>query len=318
MKYIKELREGERVIEHYFCKKKESRESKAGKTFFSLKLQDKTGVVDTKIWEITNEIAQFEEGDIVKIDGIVSTYNGELQLKVMKLRKSLEGEYEVSNFIPSTEKDVSEMFGKVTSLINNAKNPFIKKLLKGIFEEHADAFKKHSAAMHMHHAYLGGLLEHTLSVAETCMFLGARYKYIDMDLLLAGALLHDIGKIRELSALPQNEYTDDGQMLGHIIIGLEMVTAEIAKIEKFPHETASLIKHCIVAHHGEYEFGSPKIPATPEAMIIHFADNIDAKLTTFAEIYDKDTSPGRWTTFQKSLNRYIRKPNGDQNGGRSS
>jgi 3'-5' exoribonuclease len=155
---------------------------------------------------------------------------------------------------------------------------------------------------------MGGLLEHTLSVAETCMFLGARYKYVNTDVLTAGALLHDIGKIYELSALPQNEYTDDGQMLGHIILGIEMVGAEIAKIEKFPHELASLIKHCIVSHHGEYEFGSPKIPATPEAMILHFADNIDAKLTTFAEIYDKDTSPGQWTAFQKSLGRYIRKP----------
>ncbi|MCL2197913.1 MAG: HD domain-containing protein [Defluviitaleaceae bacterium] len=310
MHYINELREGERLIEHYFCKKKESRESKAGKTFFSLKLADKTGMIDTKIWEITNDIGQFDEGDIVKIDGVVSSYNGEPQLKVTKLRKSREGEYELSDFIPSTEKDVGEMFGKITSLINNVENQFIKKLLQSIFtnEERVDAFKKHSAAMHLHHAFMGGLLEHTLSVAETCMFLGARYKYVDMDLLLAGALLHDIGKIHELSALPQNEYTDDGQMLGHIIIGLEIVGAEIAKIEKFPRETASLIKHCIIAHHGEYEFGSPKIPATPEAMIIHFADNIDAKLTTFAEIYDKDTTPGKWTAFQKSLGRYIRKP----------
>ena len=140
------------------------------------------------------------------------------------------------------------------------------------------------------------------------MFLGTRYKYVDADVLLAGALLHDIGKIHELSPLPQNEYTDDGQMLGHIILGLEMVSAEIAKIDDFPHELASLIKHCLISHHGEFEYGSPKIPATPEAMISHFADNIDAKLTTYGEVVERDSSPGQWTPFQKSLGRYIRKP----------
>jgi 3'-5' exoribonuclease len=310
MRYIKELKEGERIIEHYLCKRKESRDSRAGKTFFSLKLQDKTGLADAKIWEITNDIQPFEEGDIVKIDGSVGSYMGELQLKISKLRLSREGEYDVADFIPSTEKDIGEMFEKIFAMINGVKNSHVKKLLENIFEdeEKAKLFKNHSAAMHMHHAFMGGLLEHTLSVAETCMFLGARYKYVDMDILLAGALLHDIGKIHELAPLPKSEYTDDGQMLGHIIIGLEMISAEIAKIEKFPHELASLIKHCLIAHHGEYEFGSPKIPATPEAMILHFADNIDAKLTSFAEIYDKDTSPGQWTVFQKSLGRYIRKP----------
>ncbi|MCL2576843.1 MAG: HD domain-containing protein [Defluviitaleaceae bacterium] len=311
MRYIRELRENERVIEHYLCKKKESKESRTGKTFLSLRLQDKTGSIDAKVWEITKDIGQFEEGDVVKIDGTVGSYMNELQMKVIKLRRSMEGEYIAADFIPTTEKDVGEMFGKITELIKMVENKFIKKLLENIFiknEECAEIFKSHSAAMYMHHSYMGGLLEHTLSVAETCLFFGGRYKYVDMNILLAGALLHDIGKIYELSSLPQNEYTDDGQMLGHIILGLEMVTKEIAKIDGFPHETASLIKHCIIAHHGEFEFGSPKIPSTPEAMILHFADNIDAKLTTFAEIYEKDTSPGLWTTFQKSLGRYIRKP----------
>ncbi|MCL1883982.1 MAG: HD domain-containing protein [Defluviitaleaceae bacterium] len=311
MRYIKELKENERIIEHYLCKKKESRESRAGKNFFSLKLQDKTGTIDAKIWEMTNDIQQFEEGDIIKIDGTVGSYMNELQLKITKLRKSRDGEYDVAEFVPTTEKDIGEMFEKIISLIKSVKNPHIKTLLENFFikdESRSSLFKSHSAAMHMHHSYMGGLLEHTLSVAETCMFFGTRYKYIDMDILLAGALLHDIGKIHELSPLPQNEYTDDGQMLGHIIIGLEMVAVEIAKIKGFPHEIASLIKHCLIAHHGEMEFGSPKVPATPEAMILHFADNIDAKLTTFSEIYEKDTSPGQWTTYQKSLARYIRKP----------
>ncbi|MCL1845921.1 MAG: HD domain-containing protein [Defluviitaleaceae bacterium] len=308
MKYIKTLLEHERVVEHYLCKKKESRESRAGKSFLSLKLQDKTGVIEAKIWEMTNDIGAFNEGDIVKIDGTVGSYLGELQIKITKLRRSREGEYVASDFIPTTEKDIGEMYDKVSALIKSVKNSFVKTLLKNIFGANEAAFKNSSAAMYMHHAYMGGLLEHTLSVAEICIFLGARYKYVDADVLLAGALLHDIGKIHELSPLPQNEYTDDGQMLGHIILGVEMVSAEIAKIEDFPHEIASLIKHCIIAHHGELEFGSPKIPATPEAMLLHFADNIDAKLTTFADVYDKDTTPGKWTVFQKTLGRYLRKP----------
>jgi len=310
MRFIKDLQDNERVIEHYLCKKKELRESKVGKNFLSLKLQDKTGALEAKVWEITKDIQPFEEGDVIKVDGTLGSYNNEPQLKVFKLRRSTEGEYDMTDFIPTSQKDLGEMFAAISTMIKSVKNPHIKALLENIFKDEArmELFKSHSAAMHMHHSYMGGLLEHTLSVAETCVFLGARYKYVNQDLLLAGALLHDIGKIYELSALPQNEYTDDGQMLGHIIIGVEMVGAEIAKIEKFPHQLASLIKHCIIAHHGEYEFGSPKIPAIPEAMIIHFADNIDAKLTTFAEIYDKDTSPGQWTAFQKSLGRYVRKP----------
>ncbi|MCL2048422.1 MAG: HD domain-containing protein [Defluviitaleaceae bacterium] len=310
MRYIKDLLDGERVVEHYLCKKKESRESKAGKSFLSLKLQDKTGMIDTKIWEITKDIAPFEEGDVVKVDGSVGTFNNEPQMKVTKLRKSTEGEYDIAELVPTTQKDIDAMFAQIMEIIAAVKTPHIRLLLENIFnnEARSELFKTHSAAMLMHHSYMGGLLEHTLSVTETCMFLGERYRYVNMDILAAGALLHDIGKIYELSPLPQNEYTDDGQMLGHIIIALEMVSAEIAKIDKFPHETASLIKHCIIAHHGEYEFGSPKIPATPEAMIIHFADNIDAKLTTFAEIYDKDTGAGQWTPFQKALGRYIRKP----------
>ncbi|MCL2356402.1 MAG: HD domain-containing protein [Defluviitaleaceae bacterium] len=308
MRYIKTLLEHERVVEHYLCKKKESRESRAGKNFFSLKLHDKTGQIDAKIWEMTNDIASFEEGDIVKIDGVVGSYLGELQIKVSKLRRSREGEYVADDFVPSTEKDIPEMFEKISALIKSVKNLQIKTLLENIFRAHEAAFKSSSAAMYMHHAYMGGLLEHTLSVAEICVFLSARYKYVNIDVLIAGALLHDIGKIFEISPLPQNEYTDDGQMLGHIILGLEMISGEIAKIDDFPHETASLIKHCLISHHGEFEYGSPKIPATPEAMILHFADNIDAKLTTFAEIYDKDTTPGKWTAYQKSLGRYIRKP----------
>ena len=311
MRYIKDLQENERIIDHYLCRKKESRESRVGKTFLSLKLQDKTGTVDAKVWELSSDIGPFEEGDVIKVDALVGSYQNELQVKILKLRRSSEGEYKISDYIPTTEKDIGKMYARVKELIDSVSTPCIKALLENIIvtdSTRAEMFRSHSAAMHMHHGYRGGLLEHTLSVTEIALFLGERYKYINMDILLAGALLHDIGKIYELSPLPQNMYTDDGQMLGHIILAVEMISAEIAKIKGFPHELASLIKHCIISHHGEYEFGSPKLPSTPEAMLLHFADNVDAKLTTFGELIDNDATPGLWTTYQKSLGRYVRKP----------
>ena len=311
MRHINELKDGERVIEHYLVRRKETRESKSGKSFLSLKLVDKTGMIDAKIWEMSNSIGDFDEGNIVKIDGTVTTFNNELQLKITKLRRSNEGEYVPADYIPTTTKNIDEMYKQVLAIIKAVKTPHIKTLLKNLLvddKELAEKFKTHQAAMYVHHGFVGGLLEHTLSVAEVAISLGKRYKYVDLDLLVAGALLHDIGKVHELQALPNSEYTDDGQMLGHIVIGIEMISKEIDKIPDFPHETASLIKHLIVSHHGEYEFGSPKLPATPEAMLLHFADNIDAKLTTFAEIYEKDAGLGKWTSFQKSLGRYIRKP----------
>ena len=311
MRYINEIKDGERVIEHYLVRRKESRESRTGKSFLSLKLMDKTGIIDAKIWEMSNSIGNFEEGNIVKIDGTATTFQNDLQLKITKIRRSNDGEYIPSDYIPTTTKDINEMYKQVLTIINAVKTPHIKALLENMLvknKERAEKFKTHQAAMYVHHGFVGGLLEHTLSVTEVALSLGKRYKYVNLDLLTAGALLHDIGKVHELQALPNSEYTDDGQMLGHIIIGIEMIAKEIDKIPDFPHEAASLIKHLIISHHGEYEFGSPKLPATPEAMLLHFADNIDAKLTTFAEVYDKDTSQGKWTGFQKSLGRYIRKP----------
>ena len=311
MHFVKELREGERVIEHYLCKKKENRESKAGKAFLSLKLQDKTGIIDAKVWDLSNDIQPFDEGEMIKIDGSIIIFQNDLQIKVAKLRRSREGEYVPEDYIPSTTKDISEMYSQIVEMIKGVKDPHIKTLLENIIikdEIGAEAFKNHCAAVNMHHAFKGGLIEHTLSVAEICMSLGKRYKYVNLDILLAGALLHDFGKIFEISPLPHSEYTDDGQMLGHIIMCVEIISAEVNKIEDFPHELASLIKHCILAHHGEFEFGSPKLPATPEAMLLHFADNIDAKLTTFSDIIEKDANQGLWSNYNKALGRYIRKP----------
>ena len=310
MKFIAEMKENDHVLGHYLCKFKQSLKTRTGKTYYSLKLQDKTGAADAKVWELTNDIQDFNEGDMIKIDGTALSYQNEIQLKIHKLRRSQEGEYVLSDYIPTTEKNVEEMYAQVVALVESVENIYIKTLLENILikdKDRAVALKSHSAAKAMHHGYMGGLLEHILSVVQICDFMSARYKYINRDLLLAGAFLHDIGKIYELSPMPQNEYTDDGQMLGHIIIGVEMVVVETMKIPDFPHEIASLIKHLIISHHGEYEFGSPKLPSTSEAILLHYADNMDAKLKTIEELLDKDTTPGLWTGYNKALGRYIRK-----------
>jgi len=310
MRYIEELKENDHLIGHFFCKSKQSLKSRSGKTYLSLKLQDKTGVVDAKVWEMNNDIQAFEEGEIIKIDGTVLTYQNDLQIKVNKLRQSQPGEYEPADFIPCTEKDVGQMYSQITEYVGSISHPFIKKLVKNILIDDAEVaqfLKTHTAAKNLHHGFMGGLLEHTLSVTQTCDFLSGRYKYVNRDFLIATAMLHDVGKIYELSALPANEYTDEGQMLGHIVIGAEMITAAANIIEGFPKELLNLIKHSIIAHHGEFEFGSPKLPNTLEAFLLYCADNMDAKAKAYEETIDHDRTPGPWAGYHKMLNRYVRR-----------
>jgi len=307
---VAEIRADEHIIDHYLCRSKQTLKTRVGKTYFSLKLQDKTGTIDAKVWDITHEIKDFDEGDVIKIEADALLYNSEIQLKVHKIRRSMEGEYRLDDYIQTTGNDIDDMYAKVVELIASIENIYLKTLLENILikdEARSAAFKSHSAAKSMHHSYYGGLLEHTLAVAEICGFLGGRYKYANRDLLLTGALLHDIGKIYELSAMPQNEYTDDGQMLGHIIIGVEMIGAEMSGIDGFPHELASLVKHMIISHHGEYIYGSPKLPSFVEALLLNFADNIDAKVQAISDILDADKTPGPWAGYHKILERYIRK-----------
>ncbi|MCL2605484.1 MAG: HD domain-containing protein [Defluviitaleaceae bacterium] len=310
MRYLEDVKENEHVIEHYLCRQKQTLKTRGGKTYLSLRLSDKTGQMDAKIWEMNNDIQSFEEGDMVKIDAQVVTFQNELQLKVIKLRKSLDGEYIPLNYVPTTEKDIGVLYGEVLDFIKSIQHPKLRALLEGILvsdEAQAESFRVRSAAKQMHHSYMGGLLEHTLNVAQICDFMSGRYKHVNRDLLITTALLHDIGKIYELSPMPMNDYTDDGQMLGHITIGVEMVTEEVRKIPDFPRDLASLIKHSILAHHGEYEYGSPKLPSTIEAFLLHYADNMDAKLKSFEEVLDKDSTAGPWTGYQKMFNRYIRR-----------
>ncbi|NDO46949.1 HD domain-containing protein [Clostridium sp. MD294] len=310
MRYINELKEGESVIGHYLCKSRQSLKSRAGKTYLSLKLQDKTGMVDAKVWDMTNDIKTFEENEYIKIDATVVTYQNDIQLNVKRIRRSMEGEYDPADYIPCTEKNIEEMYQKLMSYIKTIENPYIKKLLEAIFYKHpivSKQFKTHSAAKSVHHSYMGGLLEHTLSVTEICDFAAPRYKYVNRDILIASAMLHDVGKLIELSEFPENDYTDDGQLLGHLMIGSELIKDTASDIEGFPKTLESLLKHCMISHHGEYEYGSPKLPKTIEAFILHCADNLDAKTKVFEEMIDNNSNQGNWAGYHKMLQRNIRK-----------
>ena len=308
MKYINELHEGENIIEHYLCKSRQTMKSRNGKNYLSLKLQDKTGMVDAKVWDLNNDIQSFQENDFIKVDAFVTTFNNELQLNVKRVRRSREGEYDPADFVPSTDKNIDEMYDQLMGYIKTMKNPYLKKLLEEIFLRHpviSKEFKYHSAAKAMHHSFRGGLVEHTLSVTQLCDFLAPRYNYVNRDILVASAMLHDVGKVLELSDFPTNDYTDDGQLLGHLILGSELIRDAAAKIDGFPKRLESLMKHCMLSHHGEYEYGSPKLPSTPEAFLLHCADNLDAKTKMIEEALAADSTQGHWAGYNRMLQRNL-------------
>ena len=311
MKYIEELREGENITEHYLCKQKKLMKSKAGKNYISLRLYDKTGIVDGKIWEVNSLIQDFNEGDFIKIDAYVTSYNGDLQLNIRRLRQSSPGEYNPGDFIPTTKYDIDSMFDELKALIDTVKIPYFRELLKNVFINNkslSEEFRVHSAAKSMHHSCMGGLLEHTLSVTRICIKLAEHYsdENINRDLLVTAAMLHDVCKIYELSPFPDNDYTDRGQLLGHIVMCSELVTKEAEKIKDFPSEALLILKHCILSHHGEFEFGSPKLPSILEAFILHMADDLDAKVNMFVGMAEKASGKGPWMGYNHMLGRNIR------------
>lgn len=232
--------------------------------------------------------------------------------------KADEGEYIPSDYLPVSSKDIGKMYTELLGILASVKNPYLRKLLESYFgdADFAKAFRFHSAAKSVHHGFVGGLLEHTLSVAKMCSYFAEAYPMLNRDLLLTAALFHDIGKTKELSTFPENDYTDDGQLLGHIIIGTEMISDHIREIPGFPSKLASELKHCILAHHGELEYGSPKKPAILEAMALNFADNADAKMETMIEVLQNAGDNQGWLGYNRLLETNIRKTS-DGEGGKS-
>lgn len=309
MNYINELREGEMISEVYLCKNKVTATTKAGKNYYSMQLQDKTGIIDAKVWELNNGISHFEAMDYIKVEAQVTSFNNALQLNVKRVRVADEGEYDTSDYMPCTKKNVNDMYKELLAIIDTVSDTYLNTLLKSFFVEDADfvdKFKKHSAAKSIHHGFIGGLLEHTLSVAKICVFIGDSYKAVNRDLLVSAAIFHDIGKIYELSSFPQNDYTDEGQLLGHIVMGTMMISDRIKTIEGFPEVLGNELKHCILSHHGELEFGSPKKPSIIEAVALAHADNLDAKLQSFTEIIEDNNDKSGWLGYNKMFEANVR------------
>lgn len=311
MKFIETLREGERINEIYLCKSKQAALTKSGKPYDNVLLQDKTGTLDAKIWDPGSiGIDEFDALDYIAVTGDVTSFQGNLQLSIKRVRKVGEGEYEPENYLPVSDKDIDEMYQEMMGYIASVKNPYLSRLLHMFFDDaaFAKAFKFHSAAKSVHHGFVGGLLEHTVSVTRNCNYFAQNYPFLNRDLLLTAAMFHDIGKLKELSTFPANDYTDAGQLLGHIMIGAEWIGEKIREIDGFPEVLANELKHCILAHHGELEYGSPKKPALVEALALSFADNLDAKMETVREVLAGVPENNlQWQGFNRLLDTNIRR-----------
>ena len=265
--------------------------------------------MDAKIWDPNNAgIEDFDALDYIEVYGDVTSFQGANQINVKRVRKCREGEYRPEDYLPVSRFPIDDMMRELTGYIDSIGNPYLKRLLQAFFvqdQKFVETFRQSSAAKTVHHGFVGGLLQHTLAVTKLCDFFCTQYPVLNRDLLLTAAICHDIGKTRELSLFPQNDYTDDGQFLGHIVIGSEMIGEKIRAIEGFPPLLAGELKHCILAHHGEYEFGSPKKPAIVEAVALNYADNTDAKMETFTEILENSSETG-WLGYNRLFESNVR------------
>lgn len=311
MRYIETFHEGNHISDIYLCKTKQIQLTKTGKEYGNLILQDKTGTIEAKIWDLSSPgVGEFDAMDYVHIEADVTLFQNANQLNVRRIRTAREGEYVEADYLPVSKKEIGKMYEELLGFVRSVKNPWLNQLLSGYFvedKEFAKAFQFHSAAKTVHHGFVGGLLEHTLSVVKLCDYYAGYYKTLNRDLLLTAAMFHDIGKMQELSRFPENDYTDDGQLLGHIMIGTEMISERICQIPDFPPRLASELKHCILAHHGELEYGSPKKPALLEALALNFADNTDAKMETMIEALAAGGTNKGWLGYNRLLETNIRK-----------
>lgn len=315
MRYINTLQERETIRNVYLCKGKRSAETRNGKPYDDLTLQDKTGTLNGKVWDPNSGgIAEYDEMDFIEVFGDVTSYNNTLQLNIRQIRKVQEGEYNPADYMPTTEKSMDGMYQELLMYGRQVQNPYLRQVIEYYFEkdqEFIQRFKGHSAAKTVHHGFAGGLLEHTLSVVKFCEYMAGAYPILNKDLLYTAAMCHDIGKTRELSAFPKNDYTDEGQLLGHIVIGVEMIGDAIRQIPDFPEKLASELKHCIISHHGELEYGSPKKPAIPEAFALNFADCADARMQSLKEIF-KDKNTRDWIGYNRLFESNLRKSSLDK------
>ncbi len=309
--YVETLPVNEPVTAHFLVLSKEIRQKKTGEPYLSLHLGDRTGEIEAKMWDNVAEVMDtFERDDFLKAKGIVQVYQNRSQFTVHKLRRLEEHEVEFVDYFPSSERDPEEMFAELRAIVNGFTNPHLRALLKSILDDGplTALYKMAPAAKTIHHAYRGGLLEHVLSLCQLSRLMASHYKTIDLDLLLTGAILHDIGKVEELSYARGFSYSTDGQLLGHIILGLRLLHTKFEKLPDFPPKLRTLIEHMIVSHHGELEFGSPKVPIFAEALLLHHLDNMDSKMDAVRGALQRDRLvEGEFTGWIAPLERVLLK-----------
>ncbi|MGA7525208.1 MAG: HD domain-containing protein [Acidobacteriaceae bacterium] len=287
-------RENRDVTGYFAVAAKQVRSGRDGSRYFALMLCDRTGQIDARMWDVTGA-GDFDTGDVVKVRGQVCRYNEKLQIKADKIRQAQPDEYALGDFVPQTERDIEQMWAELEAWVAGLRDPDLKALLEAFLQDAdvARTLRQAPAAKGMHHAWIGGLLEHVLSLMGLCELAAQHYPSVNRDLLLTGVVLHDIGKLRELAWGTSFEYTLEGQMLGHITIGIRMIEEKIAGIPNFPPGKRLLVEHLVLSHHGRYEFGSPKLPMTPEAIMLHYLDDLDAKMQTVRSEFARSEANGR-------------------------
>lgn len=313
-KYIAQIKDRDPVDAVFLVKEKIMSMAKNGKPYLTLKLMDKSGELDAKVWDNADEVgALFDKNDFLGVRGKASVYLGKMQLIISELKRVPEEEVALADFLPETERDINLMVEELKLLVDSIADPHLKALLEAFFRdpELLALYRVAPAAKGMHHVYLGGLLEHSLAVAKLVDALIPLYQGLNRDLLIAGALLHDIGKVREMTYLRSFDYSDEGKLIGHITIGVEMLQERIVGIAGFPAELAMLLKHMLLSHHGQYEYGSPKRPKTVEATILNYLDDLDSKINGIrTHIKKEPDNPTRWTSYHRLYDRYFFKENG--------
>jgi 3'-5' exoribonuclease len=308
--FVTDLIEGESVTSFFLLKQVQVRQRRSGEPFLSMVLGDRTGEMAAVMWEGVEEAGkELAEGDVVKVQGLLGTYQRARQLTITRLRKAAPEEVVAEDYLPRTLQEPTALLAHLRATVDAMQEPYLQRLLHDLLadEDFMADFTVAPAAKNIHHAVLGGLLEHTASVVGLCRVLAEYYPAVDRDLLLAAAMLHDVGKVRELTWDRVFDYSDAGRLLGHITLGALLVEARIREISDFPETLAQRLLHCILSHHGELEWGSPRRPKTLEALVLHYAEDLDGKVNAFlgfAQQHPDPQHPG-WTQFNKALDRYL-------------
>jgi 3'-5' exoribonuclease len=299
--------ENEIIVSSFVVVSKQVKPKKTGEPYLALTLGDRTGQLEAKMWDnVEDALSAFEQDDFVKVKGLLNKYKNRFQITLHKVRRLGDSEIDFSDYLPKTAKDIGELWQTLAAFVASFQDPHLKALVEAFMSdpEIAEAYRAAPAAKTLHHAYIGGLLDHVVSLCRSCDLMCRNYPSVNRDLLLTGAFLHDIGKIHELTYNRSFSYTTRGQLLGHMIIELEMLQKKLALVPGFPEELKTLLEHLIISHHGQYDFGSPKLPMFPEALMLHYLDDLDSKMESMRAHFERELgAEGPWSGYNPSLGR---------------